>query len=107
MSHDYSGWEITFPGFSSANNHWHQGVSQMHHSEYPKRLRTPKAAEYCGCAKSTLEKLRVYGGGPAFIKLGKTVVYDTLDLNRWLASHKIASTSELTSSPSSNINEGE
>jgi hypothetical protein len=28
----------------------------------------------------------VSGGGPAFIKLGRAVVYDTRDLDAWLAS---------------------
>lgn len=58
-------------------------------------LRTAEAAEYCGSAKSTLEKLRVTGGGPAFIKLGSRgpVVYDLRDLDAWLMSKRRASTS--------------
>lgn len=34
------------------------------------------------------------GGGPAYIKLGKRVVYDTADLDAWLARHRRQSTSE-------------
>ena len=59
-------------------------------------VRTKEAATYCGLAASTLEKLRVYGGGPTFRKLGKVVVYDRADLDAWLDSHpRLGSTSEL------------
>ena len=39
-------------------------------------LRTEGAAHYVGLTVSTLEKLRLTGGGPEYIKLGRTVVYD-------------------------------
>lgn len=58
------------------------------------RLKTADAAIYCGSSKSTLEKLRIFGGGPVFIKIGRSVVYDTTDLDAWLASHRRRSTSE-------------
>ncbi len=61
-------------------------------SQRPK-LRTDKAAEYTGLSASTLEKLRLTGGGPAYIKLGKVVVYDPTDLETWLASKRRQSTS--------------
>lgn len=53
-------------------------------------LRTPKAAEYCGISSSLLEKLRCYGGGPSYFKLGTSVVYDTADLDVWIASKRVA-----------------
>ncbi len=58
-------------------------------------LRTRAAAAYCGCSKSWFEKLRLTGGGPLFIKLGRTVVYDRLDLDHWLSKHRRISTSAL------------
>lgn len=58
--------------------------------------RTPEAAAYCGSSKSTLEKLRLTGGGPKFLKLGRRVVYDPDDLDAWLASKKRLSTSGAT-----------
>jgi predicted DNA-binding transcriptional regulator AlpA len=65
-------------------------------------LRTVPAAEYCGSTKSTLDKRRVRGEPPAFMKLGKTVVYDSRDLDDWLASCRRESTSEPpTPTPSS------
>jgi hypothetical protein len=56
------------------------------------RLRTLDAARYCGLAKTTLEKLRVFGGGPTFIKLGRAVVYDSADLDTWLTTNRRTST---------------
>lgn len=57
-------------------------------------LRTPDAATYCNCSESKLEKMRVSGDGPVFIKLGRTVVYDVSDLAKWLASNRRTSTSD-------------
>jgi predicted DNA-binding transcriptional regulator AlpA len=56
-------------------------------------LRTDGAAEYLGLAASTLNKLRLTGGGPEYIKLGKVVVYDPTDLDAWLSSKRRSSTS--------------
>ena len=73
----------------------------MHPHEYAKRneykprcLATAEAAVYCGSTKSTFEKLRVYGGGPAFIKMGSRVVYDVADLDAWLSARRRLSTSD-------------
>jgi predicted DNA-binding transcriptional regulator AlpA len=55
-------------------------------------LRVPAAAEYCQIAKSTLDKLRVYGGGPIFIRVGKRIIYDRADLDTWLLDRKVANT---------------
>lgn len=57
------------------------------------KLRTPAAAEYTGLAESTLEKLRVSGGGCRYIRVGRVVVYDPDDLDAWLEAHKRRSTS--------------
>ena len=57
-------------------------------------LRTGEVAAYTGIAKSTLEKLRVYGGGCPYIRIGRSVVYDPADLDEWLAQHRRKSTSD-------------
>lgn len=57
-------------------------------------LRTAAAADYINSAKSTLEKLRLFGGGPVYSKLGRTVVYDRDDLDSWVASRRRRSTSD-------------
>jgi predicted DNA-binding transcriptional regulator AlpA len=67
----------------------------MHPHEFKKRmLCTSEAAARCGCSVSTLEKHRLYGGGPTFIRLGRRVVYDPDDLDAWLRSHRRISKSE-------------
>jgi hypothetical protein len=71
----------------------------MHpHDNQNRRLRTADAAAYCGIAKSTLEKMRVTSLGPIYMSLGRkggAVVYDTDDLNTWLASKRRNSTSDI------------
>jgi hypothetical protein len=59
-----------------------------------RRLRTRDAAAYVGLAARTLEKLRVVGGGPPYLKLGKAVVYEIDDLDAWAQARRRASTSE-------------
>lgn len=58
------------------------------------RMCTPQAAEYTGLSESTLNKLRVFGGGPTYIKAGRRVVYDRTDLDTWLVANKRTNTSE-------------
>ena len=58
-------------------------------------LRTPQAASYLGLSSSFLEKLRVYGGGPSFYKLGRAILYRSIDLDVWLESHRRESTSHV------------
>lgn len=58
---------------------------------------TAGASKRTGMSVSTLEKLRVYGGGPRFAKVGARggrVVYRISDLDEWLASRIVSSTSE-------------
>ena len=59
-----------------------------------RRLRTTQAAAYLSLSKSTLEKLRLTGGGPRYAKLGKIVVYGLSDLDAWTAARMRHSTSE-------------
>ena len=53
------------------------------------------AARHLGLSESTLNKLRLTGGGPIFIKLGRRVLYDFKDLEDWLGRHRRSSTSDL------------
>lgn len=57
-------------------------------------LNTGGAAAYLGLSESTLEKARVYGNGPRYVKLGRAVRYRAADLEAWLASRTVTSTSE-------------
>lgn len=56
--------------------------------------RTVPAAKYLNLGKSTLEKFRLFGGGPKYSKLGRTVVYEKGNLDSWVESHEVSSTSE-------------
>jgi predicted DNA-binding transcriptional regulator AlpA len=50
-------------------------------------LTTPQAADFLKLSVSTVEKLRSYGGGPKFIKLGsRRIGYLKSDLLAWLQS---------------------
>lgn len=54
---------------------------------------TPEAARLAGLSGSSLCKLRVYGGGPAFHKLGRAVRYRVGDVRDWLREHRRRNTS--------------
>jgi hypothetical protein len=57
-------------------------------------LRSPAAAAFLGAATQTLERWRVEGCGPPFIKLSnKLVVYDPRDLVALAEARKVSSTS--------------
>lgn len=61
-------------------------------------VRVQQAAEYLGVSKSFLDKARCYGtSGPAFMRLGRTIVYDTTELDRWLRSCTVANNNINTS----------
>jgi predicted DNA-binding transcriptional regulator AlpA len=58
------------------------------------KLPVPDAARFVGLSKSTLDKLRVSGGGPTYLQLGRRILYDLADLEAWLASKRCSSTSD-------------
>lgn len=57
-------------------------------------LTSAAAAQLIGMARSTLEKLRVTGTGPAFHKIGRLVRYRREDLEAWVKARRTLSTSE-------------
>jgi excisionase family DNA binding protein len=63
-------------------------------SSHRRKMRTSEAATYTGLAKSTLEKLRVTGGGSTYMRVGRAVLYDPDDLDNWLAQYRRRSTSQ-------------
>lgn len=56
-------------------------------------LSTPQVAEFLNVSPSYLNKLRLSGGGPRFVKIGRRVAYDIADLIDWAESRKRTSTS--------------
>ena len=48
-------------------------------------LRTKAAADYLGLSTSTLEKMRIRGQGPRFLRLGgRAIGYEIQALDEWL-----------------------
>jgi predicted DNA-binding transcriptional regulator AlpA len=62
-------------------------------NQVEKYFDTPAAAQYVRLSVSTMEKLRVFGGGPPFAKLGRRVVYSAAALDDWLRARQFTSTS--------------
>lgn len=67
-------------------------------SNEPEYLTTPEAAAFLRVSASTLERYRVVGGGPPFLKVGNgkrnRVLYRQGDLRAWLENTAFKSTSD-------------
>ncbi len=68
----------------------HSGISY----EVRQLLNVKEAARRLNVSASFLNKTRLTGEGPLFIKLGARVAYDPADLTDWLAAQKQASTTK-------------
>ncbi len=53
-----------------------------------------RLSEHIDVSERTLERWRVDGSGPAFVKAGRKVLYRTVDVDDWLAASRRKSTSE-------------
>jgi hypothetical protein len=63
-------------------------------NEPQERMTVSEAAAYLRRSPSFLNKRRVSGGGPAYLKLGASVLYERRALDQWLAGNVRHSTSE-------------
>jgi predicted DNA-binding transcriptional regulator AlpA len=59
-----------------------------------RKLNVREAARFLGLSASTLNKMRLNGNGPPYLKLGRRVLYDVHDLQAWAASRRRNHTSE-------------
>lgn len=57
-------------------------------TENTMHLRVREAAAHVGLSKSSLDKMRCFGGGPAYFKVGRAVIYSVVELDAWLASQR-------------------
>ena len=57
-------------------------------------LNATETARQLSLSTSTLAKMRLYGTGPAYIKLGRRVLYRVEDIQVWIAENRFNSTSE-------------
>lgn len=66
----------------------------MHPTTEVRMFTTKAASHYLSLSEAYLEKLRVVGGGPEFLKFGKAVRYEKEALDRWIARHRRRTTSD-------------
>ena len=57
-------------------------------------LNTRQAAAWLGIGPGTLNRMRVSGDGPRYIKIGRRVIYDRADLGEWVEERKRRFTGE-------------
>jgi hypothetical protein len=57
-------------------------------------LNVAEAADYLRCSASYLNKIRVTGGGPVFVKIGARVLYTRADLDRFINQKRQKSTAK-------------
>jgi hypothetical protein len=65
----------------------------MHHNS-PSVMRPAAAAELLSLSVQRLARMRLEGGGPAYIKAGRSILYRRDALDDWLAAHCRRSTSD-------------
>ncbi len=53
-----------------------------------KMLNTKEVAELLSLSTTTLEHMRVNGGGPPFVNIGRSVRYRLSDIYRWMEMRK-------------------
>jgi excisionase family DNA binding protein len=53
-----------------------------------------EAAQLLRLSERTLERLRVSGLGPKFCRMSRSIRYRQTDLDQWIASRVVSSTSE-------------
>ena len=59
-----------------------------------RRVKSREAAKYLGISYSKITKLRTYGGGPRYIKIDHSVLYDVTELDKFLAERARQNTSQ-------------
>jgi len=58
-------------------------------------LSPTKSADLLGCKKNTLAIWRLKGTGPVFVRVGSRVMYAREDLEKFIATRKRCSTSDV------------
>ena len=60
----------------------------------PPILNQKQTAKLLTLSERTLERLRVTGTGPRFVRAGRSIRYREIDVETWVASRVVGSTSE-------------
>jgi len=58
-------------------------------------LNQSEAAKRLRLSERTLERLRLSGGGPQYVKCGRSVRYRECDIERWIDARVVSSTSAM------------
>lgn len=58
-----------------------------------------EAARYLGVAPASLAKMRCWGGGPEYLKLGRKVAYERPALDSWREQRRVKNTSDAARVP--------
>lgn len=66
----------------------------MEHATPSPYLTQEAAGAFLGLSPRTLERFRVQGCGPSFLKLGRRVIYSRDDLVKWAEGQRRSSTSD-------------
>ncbi|MDE0408899.1 MAG: helix-turn-helix domain-containing protein [Alphaproteobacteria bacterium] len=70
----------------------------------PRYLGPEEAGAYLGLSPKTLQRMRVTGEGPPYVKARRRVIYDRLDLDEWTAKRKRRFTGEEIEDPEADGN---
>jgi hypothetical protein len=62
--------------------------------DFDAALNENKAAEFLGLSTRTLQAWRMRGGGPRYVKIGRSVRYQRRELVAFQRSHTVSSTTE-------------
>jgi hypothetical protein len=68
-------------------------------SSDPAKLSAREAAQHTGLSAATLAKLRCWGGGPEYLKLGRRVMYERHVLDAWVDRRRARNTSDAARLP--------
>jgi excisionase family DNA binding protein len=63
-------------------------------SSFERILTAEEAAEYLKFTSGWLAKLRLFGGGPRFVRLGRKIRYTQSALDEWIHLREVGSTAE-------------
>lgn len=65
----------------------------------PRYFGPEQAAAYLGLSPKTMQRMRVTGEGPRYVKVRRRVIYDRLDLDDWAAKRKRRFTGQAIEEP--------
>ena len=74
--------------------HYMEGLVGTAGLSATRKLSVHETAAYLRVSKSWLDKRRLDGNGPVFLKFGRRVVYDINDLENWAAANRRRHTAE-------------